>query len=123
VLAKPAISVMPVIAPRASLRVLAGVVAATTPIFHWSDIDPDGTWIFHTIERATGRAIHPHLISAEIAEKLGKVPSTKTASARCPPDSGIFDLAVYLAKNGAKTLEQEELDPVLPRIPISSGCG
>jgi hypothetical protein len=111
----------PSLATQQALRVLAGVVPAATPIFHWSDIDPDGTWIFHTIERATGRAIHPHLMSAEIAEKFGKAPSTKTASARCPPDSGIFDLAAYLAKDRAKTLEQEELDPVLPRIPLSQG--
>jgi hypothetical protein len=34
--------------------------------------------------------------------------------ARCPPDSGISGLAAYLATEGAKTLEQEELDPALP---------
>jgi hypothetical protein len=53
-------------------------------------------------------------MSAEIAEELGKAPSIKTAPARCPPDSGISGLAAYLATEGAKTLEQEELDPALP---------
>jgi hypothetical protein len=106
----------PSLATQQALRVLAGVVPAATPIFHWSDIDSDGTWIFHTIERATGRAVQPHLMSAEIAEKFGKAPATKAASARCPADSGIFELAAYLAKDGAKTLEQEELDPVIPRF-------
>jgi hypothetical protein len=81
-----------------------------------SDIDPDGTWIFHTIERAIGRSIRPHLMSAEIAEKFGKVPSIKTAPARCPPESGISGLAAYLSAEGAKTLEQEELDPSLPEL-------
>ncbi|WP_271595971.1 hypothetical protein [Bradyrhizobium sp. CCBAU 25360] len=27
-----------------SLRTIAGLVSEQTPIFHWSDIDPDGTW-------------------------------------------------------------------------------
>jgi hypothetical protein len=34
--------------------------------------------------------------------------------ARWPPESGIADLAVYLTGDGAKTLEQEELDPEMP---------
>ena len=53
-------------------------------------------------------------MSAEIAEKFGKAPSIKAAPARCPPDSGISGLAAYLAAEGAKTLEQEELDPQMP---------
>jgi Uncharacterized protein conserved in bacteria C-term(DUF2220) len=92
--------------------VIAETVPSGTPIFHWSDIDPDGTWIFHTIERAVGRSIGPHLMSVEIAERSGHVPPK--APARCPPDSGVVALAAYLAQEGAKTLEQEELDPVLP---------
>jgi Uncharacterized protein conserved in bacteria C-term(DUF2220) len=106
----------PSLATQEALRTLAGAVPPDTPIFHWSDIDPDGTWIFHTVERAIGRSIRPHLMSAEIAEKFGKVPSIKTAPARCPPDSGISGLAAYLATEGAKTLEQEELDPILPEL-------
>jgi len=106
----------PSLGTQEALRTLAGAVPLDTPIFHWSDIDPDGTWIFHTIERAIGRSIRPHLMSAEIAEKFGKVPSIKTTPARCPPDSGISGLAAYLSAEGAKTLEQEELDPSLPEL-------
>lgn len=106
----------PSLATQEALRALAGAVPPDTPIFHWSDIDPDGTWIFHTIERAIGRSIRPHLMSREIAEKFGKAPSIKAAPARCPPDSGISGLAAYLAADGAKTLEQEELDPSLPEL-------
>ncbi|MFB9262231.1 Wadjet anti-phage system protein JetD domain-containing protein [Bradyrhizobium erythrophlei] len=104
----------PSLATQHALRAIAGMVSELTPILHWSDIDPDGTWIFHTIERAVGRPIRPHLMSVEIAEQSGQVPQKKATPARCPPDSGIAALAAYLAEEGAKTLEQEELDPMLP---------
>jgi Uncharacterized protein conserved in bacteria C-term(DUF2220) len=104
----------PSLGTQQALRVLAEAVPGDTPIFHWSDIDPDGTWIFRTIERAIGRSIRPHLMSADIAERSGRIPSAKAAPARCPPESGIAGLAVYLGGDGAKTLEQEELDPEMP---------
>jgi Uncharacterized protein conserved in bacteria C-term(DUF2220) len=106
----------PSLGTQQALRAIAGMVSECTPIFHWSDIDPDGAWIFHTIERAFGRPSRPHLMSVEIAERSGQVSPKKAAPARCPPDSGIAALAAYLAEEGAKTLEQEELDPVLPEL-------
>ncbi|WP_407175433.1 Wadjet anti-phage system protein JetD domain-containing protein [Bradyrhizobium sp. STM 3562] len=106
----------PSLATQQALRTIAGMISEATPIFHWSDIDPDGTWIFRTIERAVGRPIRPHLMSVEIAERSGQVPTRKSAPARCPPESGIATLAAYLAEDGAKTLEQEELDPMLPGV-------
>jgi hypothetical protein len=90
------------------------MVAEGTPMFHWSDIDPDGTWIFRTVERAIGRPLRPHLMSPEIAEGFGKVPAKKAVVTRCPPESGIAELVEYLAREDAKTLEQEELDPCIP---------
>lgn len=105
----------PSLATQQALRKIADAVPET-PVFHWSDIDPDGTWIFHTIERAIGRFIRPHLMSIDIAEKFGKSPPTKGTSARCPEESGIFSLAEYLTKDGAKMLEQEELDPQIPSM-------
>ena len=107
----------PSLAMQQALGVLAGMVPEETPMFHWSDIDPDGTWIFRTIERAIGRPLRPHLMSPEIAERLGKVPATKATITRCPLESGIVRLVEYLSREDAKTLEQEELDP---RIPL--GC-
>ncbi|MGX9432103.1 MULTISPECIES: Wadjet anti-phage system protein JetD domain-containing protein [Bradyrhizobium] len=106
----------PSLATQEALRVIAGMVSECTPIFHWSDIDPDGTWIFRMIERAIGRPIRPHLMSIEIAKRSGQVPPKKAAPARCPSDSGIAALAAYLAGEGAKILEQEELDPALPQV-------
>ncbi|MEY9753776.1 Wadjet anti-phage system protein JetD domain-containing protein [Bradyrhizobium yuanmingense] len=106
----------PSLATQQALRTISGMISEATPIYHWSDIDPDGTWIFRTIERAVGRPIRPHLMSVEIAERLGHVPTRKSAPARCPPESGIAALAAYLTEDGAKTLEQEELDPILPGV-------
>ncbi|MDA9491128.1 Wadjet anti-phage system protein JetD domain-containing protein [Bradyrhizobium sp. CCBAU 11361] len=107
----------PSLATQQALRTISAMVSEQTPIFHWSDIDPDGTWIFHTIERAVGRPILPHLMSVEIAERSGQAPTKKSAPARCPPNSGIASLAAYLAKDESKILEQEELDPILPTPP------
>ncbi|QOZ36439.1 Wadjet anti-phage system protein JetD domain-containing protein [Bradyrhizobium sp. CCBAU 53421] len=104
----------PSLATQQALRVIGEMVSPQTPIFHWSDIDPDGTWIFHTIERAFGRLLRPHLMSVDIAERSGQVPPRKGAPARCPAESCIAELAAYLAQEGAKTVEQEELDPKLP---------
>jgi Uncharacterized protein conserved in bacteria C-term(DUF2220) len=104
----------PSLGTQQALRALAGAVSPDTPIFHWSDIDPDGTWIFHTIEQAISRPLRPHLMSIEIAEANGKMPATKGAPARCPATSGIFALSEYLSTDYAKVLEQEELDPCLP---------
>ncbi len=55
-------------------------------------------------------------MSVEIAEQRGQVSPKKASPARCPPDSGIAGLAAYLEGEGAKILEQEELDPVLPDL-------
>lgn len=106
----------PSLGTQQALRTLADAAPKGTPIFHWSDIDPDGTWIFHTIERAIGQPVRPHLMSIEIAEAHGKIPTSKAPPARCPASSGIFPLVEYLLKDDAKTLEQEGLEPVLPRL-------
>jgi hypothetical protein len=104
----------PSLATQQALGVLVKMAPESTPLFHWSDIDPDGTWIFRTIERAVGRPLRPHLMSPEIAESLGRAAPAKASIARCPPQSGVFGLVQYLSREDAKTLEQEELDPRIP---------
>jgi hypothetical protein len=100
-------------------RALAAISArlpSNTPFYHWSDIDPDGVWIFQTVERAIGRPLRPHLMDRSIADRHGRVFS---GTANRPPkvgDSHIGELASYLSTPGAKHMEQEELDPVLPPI-------
>ena len=104
----------PSLGTQQALHTLAAMLADSIPVFHWSDIDPDGTWIFRTVEKAVGRAVRPHLMSVEIAERLGRTAATRLAPTRCPPESGIHAVSEYLEREDAKTLEQEELDPQMP---------
>jgi Uncharacterized protein conserved in bacteria C-term(DUF2220) len=96
------------------LKAIATALPADVPFFHWSDIDPDGTWIFRTIERATARDLKPHLMSADFADRLGKVPAERTRLPTGAVPSAISDLVDYLRRDDAKWLEQEELDPSCP---------
>ena len=110
----------PSLATQNALRVLADKLSANVPLFHWSDIDADGTWIFRTIEKAFGRALLPHLMSPEIAEQFVMPSGDKVVIRDCPPGSGIAAMVEYLTRDGAKTVEQEELDPKLPAVPANS---
>jgi hypothetical protein len=106
----------PSLATQEALRSLGARVPDDVNIFHWSDIDPDGTWIFRTIERAVGKPLTPHLMSAELAEKFGKSPAEAVGPSAAPEMSAIAPLVAYLQRDGAKWLEQEELDPVIPQV-------
>jgi Uncharacterized protein conserved in bacteria C-term(DUF2220) len=104
----------PSLATQDALRYLAGAISADVPFFHWSDIDPDGTWIFRTIERVIARPLMPHLMSADLAEQFGHAPEQAVRPPRGAETSAISSLVTYLRGDGAKWLEQEELDPVIP---------
>jgi Uncharacterized protein conserved in bacteria C-term(DUF2220)/Uncharacterized protein conserved in bacteria N-term (DUF3322) len=104
----------PSLATQQALKTLAAAMAPDVPFFHWSDIDPDGTWIFRTIERALERELMPHLMSVEIAERYGRSPVDRVRPAQGTTTSAISDLSAYLQGDDAKWLEQEELDPVIP---------
>jgi hypothetical protein len=104
----------PALATQEALRRLAQIAPADTPIYHWSDIDPDGTWIFRTIEGAIGRPLRPHLMALDLAEARGTLPIKKKRLGPCPASSAIAPLVEYLRGEGAKTLEQEALTPCRP---------
>jgi DNA topoisomerase VI subunit A len=104
----------PSLATQEALRTLAAAIPPDVPFFHWSDIDPDGTWIFRTIERSLQRELTPHLMSVEIAERYGRRPVAPVRSSQGTTKSAVSDLSVYLQRDDAKWLEQEELDPVIP---------
>jgi hypothetical protein len=104
----------PSLATQQALRTLAAAIPPDVPFFHWSDIDPDGTWIFRTIERTLERELIPHLMSVEIAERYGRRPVAPVKSSQGTTESAISDLSAYLQREDAKWLEQEELDPAIP---------
>jgi hypothetical protein len=104
----------PSLATQEALQSLAAALPGDVPFLHWSDIDPDGTWIFRTIERVVERPLTPHLMTSELAEKLGRVPTEAFRPPRNAENSAISSLVIYLQSDGAKWLEQEELDPALP---------
>ena len=108
----------PSLATQDALRQIAEMLPDDVPFFHWSDIDPDGTWIFRTIERAVRRPLQAHLMSVEIAEEHGRPQMTRTVPRPCSDDSEIAPLVRYFSRPDAKTLEQEELDPRLPPFGI-----
>ncbi|MGJ4939389.1 Wadjet anti-phage system protein JetD domain-containing protein [Bradyrhizobium sp. HKCCYLS1011] len=104
----------PSLATQGALRALAGLVPGNVPFFHWSDIDPDGTWIFRTIERIIARPLRPHLMTPELAEVFGRSPDDPSRPPRQVENTAIAALTTYLSSEGAKWLEQEELDPAMP---------
>lgn len=105
----------PSLATQRALSELASILPKTMPFFHWSDIDPDGTWIFRTIERALERVLRPHLMSRELAEEFGDVAAGITKMRRGETShSLISDLVDYFAEPGAKVMEQEQIDPKIP---------
>ena len=106
----------PSLATQDALRFLARTLPAEIPFFHWSDIDPDGTWIFRTIERIVERPLSPHLMTSDLAEAFGRIPEEAVRPPRQAEHSAIAELVNYLQNDNAKWLEQEELDPVLPLL-------
>ena len=98
-------------------------IPSDVPFFHWSDIDPDGTWIFRTIERTLERELTPHLMSVEIAERYGRSPVDRVRPTLEAATSAIAELMAYLQREDAKWLEQEELDPMIPACKDGASIG
>ena len=90
------------------------MVAPDVPFYHWSDIDPDGVWIFLTVEKAFGRPVRPHLMDPELAMRSGHVPFVERSRLPRTDNEHAAAIASYLADGSALHLEQEELDPCLP---------
>ncbi len=99
--------------------------ATECPVFHWGDIDAGGIKIAYHIERAltkVGRRLQLHLMTPEIAVRHG-LPQSPTPVFRNFADSGsaVAGLAAFMASDAARTLEQEELDPVMPTVSSETG--
>lgn len=88
------------------------------PILHWGDIDAGGVKIAYRLEhalRGIDRELSLHLMVPEIALTLGQ-PVKPESIFKLPidPSSCVYPLQVFLASDDAASLEQEELDPVVP---------
>lgn len=81
--------------------------------YHWSDIDAGGLEIFRTLERSFG-AVRPHLMSIDLAERLGTLPPAPIVRTGQFEGSAIASLAEYLASPSGRCLEQELIDPQPP---------
>ncbi len=105
----------PSLAAQKALRLLSSRLPPEVRFFHWSDIDPDGTWIFRTIEAAVERTLRPHLMTRELAEAFGEPLAGQVRLRKGEGgDSMIAGLMDYLSSAEAKTMEQEHIDPSIP---------
>lgn len=103
--------------PGRAERALIGLLAPhASNVFHWGDIDTAGLGIADAVWKAADRPVTLHLMSSEIARKLGNVtrsqPKLKVEEA-----SPAFEMMNWLGSEEGRVLEQEEIDPV----PVSSG--
>ena len=110
----------PSLATQDALKTLAAPAIADDPFIHWSDIDRDGTWIFHTVGSAVARSLKPLFMSPDLAGRPGKPLADRIKLPTGGVPSAISDLVAYLRRHEVKWLEQEELDPKLQ--PFRSEC-
>jgi hypothetical protein len=94
--------------------------ATECPVVHWGDIDVGGIKIAYHIERAltkVGRRLELHLMTPEIAVRHGS-PQSPTAVFRnfADDNSVVAALVAFMTSEAARSLEQEELDPVMPTV-------
>ena len=94
---------------------MAETLLRDVPFLRRSDIDPDGTWICQTTERAVDRNLKPDLMSINVAERFGRHPPIGVRPTVGTRASANSDLVEYLQRDDAKWLEHEEVDPVLPQ--------
>jgi hypothetical protein len=86
--------------------------APNARLFHWGDIDVGGIRIFCNLEERLGRRITPHLMTIELAVSNGKLKEPVPGLARIAgSDSGIANVAGYLADGEPRHLEQEAVSP------------
>lgn len=94
--------------------------ATDCPIFHWGDVDAGGVKIAYHIEQVlagAGRRLALHLMNPDIAVKHG-APEKPSTIFKMEIDAGsvVAELLAFMASDGACSLEQEELDPISPRL-------
>ncbi|MDH5748751.1 MAG: DUF2220 domain-containing protein [Rhodospirillales bacterium] len=96
---------------------IAAHIDQNIPWFHWGDIDADGLLILEKVAGLSGRTVIPHLMSPAIAREKGIQCAAAGKVARLADcDLPCSELAGFLSNQGAHILEQEELDPIPPKL-------
>lgn len=88
-------------------------------IHHWGDIDAHGLRIAMVVARHAGRPIHLLQMTPELAQAHGAPAAPDAIELDDGLGSDFQRLAQLLGSADARTLEQEELDPVSP-LPLGS---
>ncbi|MGY3610822.1 MULTISPECIES: Wadjet anti-phage system protein JetD domain-containing protein [unclassified Bradyrhizobium] len=107
-----------------SMAHLVGVarrMASDTPLYHWGDIDAGGLRIAAHLEDTFGLRLRLHQMDAALAASLGSRLQSRKGLERLAGRPGeIGELARWLGTEGAKMLEQEELDPEAPILAVNA---
>jgi hypothetical protein len=85
-------------------------------IHHWGDIDPYGIRIALHMARNLPLPVVPHLMDVSLARRFGTPTSPVFIDASFPAGDPWLPLTRFFSQDGARILEQEELDPV--HVPV-----
>jgi len=97
------------------LRMLDSSLPASTPFFHWGDIDEGGLKIFNYIQGLLTHTIKSHLMTADLLTMYGqsnqnlRINEVLRSAEKNSEVSSI--VGAMFATNPPKTLEQENIDP------------
>lgn len=94
---------------------LVDMFGDTVPFYHWSDVDGGGLEIANSL-RSLNPALRLHLMDVELAEDHGVSAEAISLSTANFAGTVLEPLARFLSAPGAKILEQEKTDPVLPSL-------
>jgi hypothetical protein len=96
--------------------VKAARAVCNAPVYHWGDIDAGGVRIAAHLEDAFGVPIALHQMSPSLASTYGTPLQSRNGLQQLAARRGdIGELARYLCGDEAMGLEQEELDPRVPK--------
>ena len=85
--------------------------------YHWGDIDLGGLNIYHHVNQVIKRDVRTHLMDHDLLLRFGRRPNTlsfRNLAKRALENEAIAHL-VKLSEADQITLEQENIDPALPR--------
>jgi hypothetical protein len=108
---------------RAVGRAIAAVAPRMDALWHWGDIDAAGLRIALVVQRHAGRPVRLWMMEPDLAERFGR--RTGAGDPGPLPDdapAATRRLADYLRRADARTLEQEELDPVSPSRAVADAA-